>query len=44
MENVGVKEVEKPSAVWGVKRNPLVISLSDDGGRTWPQKKRINDR
>ena len=41
MENVGVKEVEKPSAVWGVKRNPLVISLSEDGGKTWPYKKEL---
>lgn len=35
MDDVGVKKVEKPTAIWGVKRNPLVLGFSDDDGMTW---------
>ncbi|KQM67693.1 hypothetical protein ASE75_01845 [Sphingomonas sp. Leaf17] len=30
-----------PRAVWGVKRSPLVVAISADGGRTWPVRRTL---
>lgn len=41
MDKVGSTPSENPSSIWGVRRSPLVLALSDDRGRTWHRKKTI---
>jgi len=41
MDSVQIKETAKPSSIWGVRRNPLVLALSNDGGVTWTRKKTL---
>lgn len=44
MDEIDIKETEKPSAVWGVSRSPLCIALSEDGGLTWRKEKTLITR
>ncbi|GAU76478.1 exo-alpha-sialidase [Fusibacter sp. 3D3] len=39
MDTTGVKASDKPSAVWGVRRSPLVLGISKDAGMTWSIEK-----
>lgn len=41
MAKVSTGSSTKPSSIWGVRRSPLVIALSDDGGKTWIRKKTL---
>ena len=44
LKAIDVKETSKPSAVWGVRRSPLVIAVSKDGGETWERVQTVIDK
>ena len=43
--SVGLKEPgaksDEQAAFWGVPRAPMTLAISEDGGRTWPQKRNL---
>lgn len=41
MDTIELDKTDKPSSVWGVRRSPLVIALSKDGGKNWERAKTI---
>jgi len=41
MDEVSVKETDRPSSVWGVRRSPLSLAISADYGETWQRVKII---
>lgn len=41
MDQVEIELSDKPSAVWGVERSPLILAISADGGYTWVKSKAL---
>lgn len=41
MDKIQLDATDKPSSVWGVRRSPLVIARSIDGGLTWDRIKTV---
>lgn len=41
MDQVNIEPSDKPSAVWGVARSPLMLAVSSDNGYTWTKVKAL---
>lgn len=41
MDKIELDATDEPSSVWGVRRNPLVIARSVDGGLTWERVRTV---